>query len=53
MILTSFLGIHLIFPIVIIGNSLIYFSLMEIKEAKGLHEKIQWIANKVKYVRAK
>ena len=52
-ILTSFLGINLIFPMILVGNSIVYFSLIEMNEANGLKDKVQLIANRMKGVPAK
>jgi hypothetical protein len=36
----SFFGMHLIFPMMLTGNSLVYYSLMEISNAGELNERI-------------
>ncbi len=53
LIFTSYLGINLIFPMILTGNSIVYFSLLEMNEANGLKDKIQTIANKKKGVKVK
>jgi hypothetical protein len=46
MVFTSFLAINLIVPILITGISLVYFSLLEIKEANWLREKVKSIVER-------
>ena len=46
MMLVSFLTVHMIFPMVVIGSSLLYYSLVEILEASELSRKIRSLATK-------
>lgn len=47
MMFTSFLAIHMIFPMVFIGSGFLYYSLVEISEAKDLNRKINSLASKI------
>jgi uncharacterized membrane protein SpoIIM required for sporulation len=48
MVFTSFFAVNLILPMVLIGNGLVYFSLVEIDEAHDLNERIETLVQKEK-----
>jgi len=48
MVFSSFLVINLVLPILIAGNSLVYFSLIEIESAHWLREKLKIISDREK-----
>lgn len=48
LVFISFIALNLVLPMVIIGNSLVYFSLIEMEEANGLKRRIERLATPTK-----